>query len=68
MGQRIQPWRSQDGGKLWLSMLIDTMEKISRPEFRSVPCDRAVLATVRAQLARPASAYPNYPSHFSLRN
>ena len=49
-------------------MLIDTMEKISRPEFRSVPCDRTVLAAVRAQLARPASAYPHYASHFSLRN
>jgi hypothetical protein len=68
MGQRIQPWRSRDGSKLWLSMLIDTMEKISRPEFRSVPCDRTVLAAVRAQLARPASAYPHYASHFSLRN
>jgi hypothetical protein len=68
MGQRIQPWRSGDGSKLWLSMLIDTMEKISRPEFRSVPCDRTVLAAVRAQLARPASAYPHYASHFSLRN
>jgi hypothetical protein len=68
MGQRIQPWRSQDGGKLWLSMLIDTMEEISRPEFRSVPCDRAVIAVVRAQLARPAPAYPHHGSHFSLRN
>jgi hypothetical protein len=48
-------------------MLIDTMEKISQPEFRSVPCDRAVLAVVRAQLARPP-AYPHHGSHFSLRN
>jgi len=48
--------------------LIDTMEKISRPEFRSMPCDRTLLATVHAQLARPVSAYPHYASHFSLRN
>jgi hypothetical protein len=68
MGQQIQSWRSGDGGKLWLSRLIDAMEKISRPEFRSLPCDRSALAAVSAQLARPASAYPHYASHFSLRN
>jgi hypothetical protein len=68
MGQQIQSWRSGDGGKLWLSRLIDAMEKISRPEFPSLPCDRSVLAAVSAQLARPASAYPHYGSHFSLRN
>jgi hypothetical protein len=49
-------------------MLVDTMEKLSRPEFRSVPCDRSVLAAVRAQLARPASPYQYGVSHFSLRN
>jgi len=37
MGQQLQPWRSGDGEKLWLAMLIDTMEEISRPEFRAVP-------------------------------
>jgi hypothetical protein len=68
MGQQVQPWRSGDGEKLWLSMLIDTMEKIAGREFRAVPCDRLVLAKVRAQLARPASPYPHGASHFSLRN
>jgi hypothetical protein len=68
MGQQLQPWRSGDGEKLWLSMLVDTMEEISRPEFRAVPCDPAVLAAVSAQLARPAPAYLYCASHFSLRN
>jgi hypothetical protein len=64
MVQRLQVWQSGDGEKLWLSMLIDAMQEVSRPEFRAVPCDRSVLAAVSAQLARPASPYP----YFSLRN
>jgi hypothetical protein len=68
MGQQLQPWRLGDGEKLWLSMLIDAMEEISRPELRAVPCDRSVLAAVSAQLARPASPYPRCGSYFSLRN
>jgi hypothetical protein len=65
MGQQLQPWRSGDGEKLWLSMLIDTMEEISR---RAVPCDPSVVAAVRAQLARPASPCPYCGSYFCLRN
>jgi len=53
---------------LWLSMLVATMEKFSRPEWRAVPCDDLELAAARAQLARPAAAYPAYASRFSLRN
>jgi hypothetical protein len=68
MGQQLQPWRSENGQTRWLSMLIDAMEKVSRPEFRAVPCDRSVLAAVRAQLARPASPYALGASRFSLRN
>jgi hypothetical protein len=68
MVQRFQAWQSGDGEKLWLSMLIDAMEEVSRPEFRAVPCDRSVLAGVSAQLARPASPYPYCGSYFSLRN
>jgi hypothetical protein len=66
MGQQIQGWRSASGQRLWLSMLIDTMEEISRPELRAVPCDDQLLAALRAQLARPASA--PYASAYSLRN
>ncbi len=68
MGQQLKPWRSVNGQNAWLSMLVDAMEKIARPECRAVPCDRLVLAAVRAQLARPASSYAQYGSHFSLRN
>jgi hypothetical protein len=48
-------------------MLIETMEELARPEYRSLPCERSVLANVRAQLARPASPHPG-ASRFSLRN
>jgi hypothetical protein len=48
-------------------MLIDTMEKIARPEVRALPNDQLSLAAVRAQLARPAPSYP-YASAFSFRN
>jgi hypothetical protein len=66
MGQQIQGWRSASGQRLWLSMLIDTMEEISRPELRAVPCDDQLLAELRAQLTRPALA--PYASAYSLRN
>jgi hypothetical protein len=68
MGQQLQRWRSGDGEKLWLSMLIDTMEDVARPEVRSLPCDPSILIALRAQLAQPASRYAHGASHFSLRN
>jgi hypothetical protein len=78
MGQRLQAsqfqtsqfqtLRSGDGEKPWLSLLIDAMEEVSRPELRSVPCDPAVLVALGAQLAPPASPYGGGGSHFSLRN
>jgi hypothetical protein len=61
-------WRAGHGEKAWLSTLIDAMEKVSRPELRSLPCDPSILVGLRAQLARPASAYAHYGSNFSLRN
>jgi hypothetical protein len=68
MGQQLQPWRSGDGEKMWLSALIAAMEQVSCPEFRGLPCDRSVLDAFGAQLARPASPYPYGDSPFSLRN
>jgi hypothetical protein len=48
-------------------MLVDAMEKFSRPEVRAVPCDQLTLAAFRAHLARPASIYlPR--SHVGLRH
>jgi hypothetical protein len=68
MAQRLQPRRSGKGERQWLSRLIDAMEKIARPDVRALPCDKLVLAKVRAQLARPASSYPYAGSAFSYRN
>ena len=68
MGRQLQTWRSGDGQKLWLSMLVDAMEEAARPELRNMPCDREILAAVSAQLARPASLYAYSVSHYSLRN
>ena len=66
MDQLLQPWKAGNGERLWLSMLIDTMEQVSRPELRAKPCDGLVLAKLRAQLALPASI--RFASPFSLRN
>ena len=78
MAQRFQPMRSElrrsgprrsgTDERLWLSMLIDTMEEIARPDVRARPNDQSLLAAVRAQLARPATAYSYGASAFSLRN
>ena len=68
MGQQLQAWRSGNGERIWLSMLVDTMESVSRPESRSLPCEPSILVALRAQLARPASPYPYFASDFSLRN
>jgi hypothetical protein len=68
MSRQTQSWRTGNGQTAWLSRLIEAMEKFSRPEWRARPIDRLELAAVRARLARPATAYPAYPSRFSLRN
>ena len=68
MGQQLRTWRSASSQRLWLSMLIETMEEISRPELRAVPCDGRVLAALRAQLARPASARMPHATSYSMRN
>jgi hypothetical protein len=54
---RSQDWRSQDGGRVWLSALVATMERVARPEIRALYCDSSDLASVAAQLARPAWPY-----------
>lgn len=68
MGQQLQSWRPVDGETLWLSLLIDAMEQVSRPEIRSRPCDPSILLALSAKLARPASSYRYGESKFSLRN
>ena len=66
MDRQLQTWRSGDGQKLWLSMLVDAMEQIARPELRAKPCEEPTLAGLRAQLALPASI--RFASPFSLLN
>jgi len=44
------------------------MESAARPELRNLPCDGKILASVHAQLSRPAAPYAHLGSHFSLRN
>lgn len=66
MGQPIQVWKAAGGERAWLSSLIDAMERTSRPELRSKPCDAPVLARFRAQLALPAAG--RFVSPYSLRN
>jgi hypothetical protein len=36
----------------WLSILVDTFEKISQSDLRAVPCDDHVVAAFKAHLAR----------------
>jgi hypothetical protein len=68
MDEQTQWWRTGRGQTLWLSMLVEAMERFSAPEWRNVPCDAVELAALRAQLARPAAPYPMFASRFSLRN
>ena len=68
MGQQPQAWRSGSGQRVWLSMLIDTFEQVSRPELRAIPCDRTAIAALRAQLMRPVSLSAPFVSAYSLRN
>jgi hypothetical protein len=49
-------------------MLVAAMEDAVRPERRAQPCDRATLAGLRAQLARPAPFHPQGVTAFSRRN
>jgi hypothetical protein len=64
--QCSQTWRGGRSEALWLSMLVDTMEQVSQAPRRAEPCDREMLAALRAQLALPAPRA--FVSRVSLRN
>jgi hypothetical protein len=74
LGQGIQ--RTGAGERAWLSMLVDTMEKISRenmarPDLRTAPCDARLLTTVRLQLGRSQpgrSVVPHRPINHAARS
>jgi hypothetical protein len=64
--QSYRGWRGGRSERLWLSTLIDTMEKASQPSRRAEPSDGQVLAALRAQLALPAASHFVRP--FNLPN
>jgi hypothetical protein len=68
MSQQLPSWRTEKGQTLWLSMLIEAMEKFSRPEWRARPVDQLERAALRARLGKPAISRHTYASRFSLRN
>ena len=68
MVHQEQQWRSGNGEMAWLSALIGTMERVSRPELRATRCPPSLLAAFEAHLARPATPQGFYGSNFSLRN
>jgi hypothetical protein len=47
-------------------MLIDTMEKISRRDVRTAPCDAKLLTMVRLHLGR--SVVPHRPINHAARS
>jgi hypothetical protein len=61
-------WRSGNGERLWLSMLVDAMEEFSRPDIRSRPCHPSLLVAVRERLAQPVSSGAQGGARFSLRH
>jgi hypothetical protein len=67
MDQQLQSWWRGNDQTLWLSMLVEAMERFSSPEWRERPCEQAELTSFRAHLEKPAAPY-TFSSRFSLRN
>jgi hypothetical protein len=67
MAQLRQRWNN-NGEAAWLSMLVETLEQLSDPDERAVPCDSGDVSAAKAHLAHPAYFDSLYGSHFSLRN
>ena len=70
LGQGLGIQRTGAGERAWLSMLIDTMEKVSRRDVRTAPCDAGLLTMVRLQLGRSQpgrSVVPHRPIHHAAR-
>ena len=68
MGQQFQSfqqfqssWRGGRGERLWLSALVDTMEKASQASRRAEPCDGEALAALR--LMEACLAGPDLVDH-----
>ncbi|KWV61176.1 hypothetical protein AS156_25465 [Bradyrhizobium macuxiense] len=65
---RFSVTRAQSSDRRWLTKLVDAMERAGSPDIRAVPCDAKLISAVSAHLARPASAFAQYGSAYSLRN
>ena len=68
MEQQIRRWRTTEGERSWLSMLVGALERASLAEGSARICEHSELARLRLQLACPASPYPFAGSAYSLRN
>jgi hypothetical protein len=72
LGQGLGIQRTGAGERAWLSMLIDTMEKVSRRDVRTAPCDARLLTMVRLKLGRSVvqhrpTSHAAHSSHRSKR-
>jgi hypothetical protein len=65
-GRSYGSWRGGRGERLWLSALVDTMEKAAQASRQAEPCDGEVLAALRTQLALPATS--RFVRPFNLPN
>jgi predicted deacetylase len=68
MDRQFRTWRTGEGERLWLSMLVGAMEQASLQDRGEFACERSELARLRLQLACPASPRAFGGSAFSLRN
>jgi hypothetical protein len=68
MEQQIRTWRTAEGERLWLSMLVGALEQVSQGDCSARVCEHAELARLRSQLSCPASPYAFGGSAYSLRN
>ena len=66
MAQQMQRSRRPDAETAWLSALVTTMENVARADRARVPHE--IVASVDAQLRRPAPPNGFYGSGFSFRN
>lgn len=58
-------WCDENDETAWLSMLVETLEKLSDPEARAAPCDPGDLTAAKAHLAHPRCPHGVYGPHLS---
>jgi hypothetical protein len=68
MDRQIRTWRTADGERLWLSMLVGALEQASQADGSAVVCEHFELARLRSQLNCPASPHPLAGSAYGLRH